>query len=490
MHARSRFAALAAACFLSACGHGASAPAPGASAFVPAAQRTAAPPPPWTNGQRSTIHALLANDLAVPVLARAGGIEILGADGTELYAQRPAMPMIPASTIKTIVAATSLYTLGPGARLSTTLETLQQPDGDGRIDQLFLVGTGDPLFSSDDLRGGVGALHRAGVRAIDGDVVVDATAFDGPELNPFWSAEDETYGYAAGTSAISLDQDTAEFVITPSQVGAPAEVRVEPRNPSVHVQGSIETAYSTSLHIDRAPADNTFTLSGQIAAGEAQQFWQPVIDVPGYVGGALLAMLQQRGIDVSGHVREGVAPIAAQTLWEHLSPAMRQLVRQMCLESNNHFAEQLLRVVGGERGRGTVAAGARVERAFLTRRGVSVTGLHISDGSGLAAADRVSPRTFAQLLVSIGDDPPGRAFVAALPLVGVEGTVRHHTLNAAAGRARAKSGHIGEVSGLVGYVLSRHHGRIAFAFLVNDPAAWDDAIDDAEDRALDDLSRM
>ena len=483
-------AAASAALFLSACGHSASAPAPAASAFVPVPQHTTPPPPRWTPSQRSTLHSLLASDLADAILLRGGAIDILGADGTELYAQRPASPMIPASTIKTIVAATSLYTLGPTARLSTTLETLQPPDEEGRVGQLFLVGGGDPVLTSDDLRGGVGALHRAGVRAIEGDVVVDATAFDGPELSPFWSAEDEAYGYAAGTSAVSLDQDTAEFVITPTQIGAPADVRVEPRNATVHVQGAIQTAYTTSLGIDRATADNTFTLSGTIAAGEAQQFWQPVTDIPGYVGGALLAMLQQRGIDVSGRVREGVAPVAAQTLWEHLSPTMRQLVRQMCLESNNHFAEQLLRVVGGVRGRGSVAGGARIERAFLTRRGVSVIGLHITDGSGLASADRVSPRTFAQLLTSIGDDPPGRAFVAALPLVGVEGTVRHHTLTAAAGRARAKSGHIGEVSGLVGYVVSRHHGRIAFAFLVNDPAAWADSIDDAEDHAIDDLSRM
>ncbi len=64
----------------------------------------------------------------------------------------------------------------------------------------------------------------------------------------------------------------------------------------------------------------------------------------------------------------------------------------------------------------------------------------------------------------------------------------HHNLSDSLGRARAKSGHIEGVNGLVGTVLTHHHGRVAFAFIVNDPRYQASAITDDEDKALDRLA--
>ena len=101
-------------------------------------------------------------------------------------------------------------------------------------------------------------------------------------------------------------------------------------------------------------------------------------------------MLRDRGIAVAGGIRTGVAPLAPYVLWRHRSPKLREIVHQMMLESNNHFAEQLLRALGATRGAGTEANGALVERAILTRDGVPQDGLRIVDGSGLAPSDRVT----------------------------------------------------------------------------------------------------
>jgi D-alanyl-D-alanine carboxypeptidase len=72
--------------------------------------------------------------------------------------------------------------------------------------------------------------------------------------------------------------------------------------------------------------------------------------------------------------------------------------------------------------------------------------------------------------------------------VGIEGTVRQHDLTTALGHARAKSGHINDVDALAGYVDTRHHGRVAFAILVNDPRADDDPVYDGMDATLDILA--
>jgi len=354
---------------------------------------------------------------------------------------------------------------------------------------LYLVGSGDPTLTRDDLRGGVAALARDGIRNVAGALVADASAFSGPEVNPAWDPGDLSYGYAAGTSALSLDQGTAEFHVVPTAVGAPAQVTVHPRSDDVRLSGAIVTGYSTMLSIVRAPDRNDFTLDGHVAAGAEQSFWEPVIDQARYAADAARAMLRERGIDVDAGVRQGVAPVVPDVLWRHYSKPLRDIVHQMFVESNNHFAEQLLRTLGDTRGAGTEAQGAIVERAVLERDGAPQNGLRIVDGSGLAATDRVAPLTLATLLARTAVEPIGPVFVDALPRVGIEGTVRYRQLTDGLGRVRAKSGHIENVNALAGYVQTRRHGRVVFAIIVNDRRADDGPVDDGIDSALDVLAR-
>jgi serine-type D-Ala-D-Ala carboxypeptidase/endopeptidase (penicillin-binding protein 4) len=473
---------------VAACSHG---PAPRASSGAsPGPTPIAAAPsaPGWSAGELRALQDQLRAALGASALATSG-IAVVDADGRPLFVRRERVPMTPASTFKVLVGAAALQTLGPDYRFSTTFESVDDPS-DGKVrGDVYLVGTGDPLLTRDDLRGGAAAVARAGVRDVSGAIVADATLFAGPEVNPAWDPDDLQYGYAAGTSALSLDQGTAEFHLVPTTVGAPARIRVLPPSDMVRVSGAVITSYATLLTIQRAAARNDFAFEGRIAAGAEQSFWRPLVDLPRYAAGVARAMLRERGVAVEGGIRTGVAPVAPYVLWRHRSPRLRDLVAEMMLESNNHFAEQLLRAVGATHGVGTEANGALVERAILVREGVPRDGLRIVDASGLAPSDRVAPITLATLLARTAAEPVGPLFVGALPRVGIEGTVRWRHVTDARGRTRAKSGHIAQVNALTGYVQTRRHGRVAFAILVNDRRADDGPVEIGIDRALDILAR-
>ncbi|HEV2737744.1 MAG TPA: D-alanyl-D-alanine carboxypeptidase/D-alanyl-D-alanine-endopeptidase [Candidatus Elarobacter sp.] len=444
--------------------------------------------PAWSSRDLGALQAQLRAALGASALATSG-IAVVDGDGRPLFTRRERTPMTPASTFKVLVGAAALQTLGPDYRFSTTLECVDDPS-DGMIrGNVYLVGTGDPLFTRDDLRGGVAAVARGGVRSISGAIVADASVFAGAEQNRAWEPDDLQYGYAAGTSALSLDQGTVEFHLVPSSVGAPARIRVLPPSTAVRVHGGVLTSYATLLTIQRDTVRNDFTFSGRVAAGAEQSFWRPVIDLPLYAADVARTMLRARGVRVGGGAGVGVAPVAPNVLWRHRSPKLRDIVHEMMLESNNHFAEQLLRAVGATRGLGTEANGALVERAILVRGGVPQDGLRIVDGSGLAPSDRVAPLTLAMLLARAAVEPAGPLFVGALPRVGIEGTVRRRHVTDARGRARAKSGHIAHVNALTGYVQTRRHGRVAFAIVVNDRRADDGPVEQGIDRALDVLAR-
>jgi D-alanyl-D-alanine carboxypeptidase/D-alanyl-D-alanine-endopeptidase (penicillin-binding protein 4) len=446
------------------------------------------PPPPWNARDVRALDAQLRDAFAPSALA-SSGIAIVDPAGRPLFLRRERAPFVPASTFKLLVATTALAVLGPGYRFATSFESVGEPVGGVVQGPLYLVGGGDPTLTSDDLRAGVGALVRAGVRNVDGGVVADASAFAGPETDPDWESDDLQYPYGAGTSALSLDQGTVEFHLTPGVVGGPATIAVRPPSHVIRIAGGLTTGYTTDFSIDRDPLRNEFTFSGRIGVRAEQSIWRPVTDLGRYAGAVALAMLRERGIDVAGGVQTGAAPLAGEVLWRHRSAPLSTIVHDMLFDSNNHFAEQLLRAVGSTRGDGTVENGAAVERVVLARDDVPQPGLRIVDGSGLAPVDRVAPLTLATLLARVAREPAGAILIADLPRVGIEGTVQLRQVTDALGRARAKSGHIADVNALAGYVQTRWHGRVSFAIVVNDPRADAGSVDRGIDRALDLLAR-
>jgi D-alanyl-D-alanine carboxypeptidase/D-alanyl-D-alanine-endopeptidase (penicillin-binding protein 4) len=443
--------------------------------------------PPWSAASLHEMQSRLAAALEDPTL-QSSGIAIVDANARPLFVRRERQAYTPASTFKILAAVSALQTFGPTFRFVTDLRSLDSP-ADGTIaGDLWLVGSGDPTLTSDDLRAAAGAAYRSGARRVNGALVADASAFAGPEVNPAWDLDDLQYGYAAGTSALSVDQGTVEFHLVPTTSGAPARIDVRPRGDAVHTIGSILTSYSTALSIERAPTQNQFTFSGRVAVGAEQSFYRPVADMATYAGRVERALLSERGITVRDGVRVGVAPLGGHVLWEHRSQPLADIIREMLFTSNNHFAEQLLRAVGAERGVGTERSGGTVERSLLTRDGVPQAGLRIVDGSGLAPTDRIAPISMATFLARTAAQPIGPTLLTSLPRVGMEGTVRYRQVTDALGRVRAKSGHIENVNALVGFVQTRSHGRVAFAFMVNDPRADDGPVDAGINRALDVLA--
>jgi serine-type D-Ala-D-Ala carboxypeptidase/endopeptidase (penicillin-binding protein 4) len=154
------------------------------------------------------------------------------------------------------------------------------------------------------------------------------------------------------------------------------------------------------------------------------------------------------------------------------SPPLLQFTRVMNGESDNHFAELLLRAAS--RGRDGEAVGsARLAneqmRALLAERaGVAPEAIEMRDGSGLSSLNRVTPRALTNLLMYASRAPWAREFEESLPIAGVSETLRSRMRNTPAqGNLHAKTGTTNDVVSLGGYVTSRSGERLAFAFFYN-----------------------
>ena len=103
----------------------------------------------------------------------------------------------------------------------------------------------------------------------------------------------------------------------------------------------------------------------------------------------------------------------------------------------------------------------------------------LDNGAGLSRVERLTAAGLSRLLASAFAGPLMPEYVASLPLVGVDGTMRKRV--GAAGSAHIKTGLLVDTRAVAGYVLAASGRRYAVVAFVNHPNAG------ATQGALDDL---
>ena len=117
----------------------------------------------------------------------------------------------------------------------------------------------------------------------------------------------------------------------------------------------------------------------------------PALSPPLLAARSFREALTRRGVTVVGRPGLGIAPLAATTLASDVSDPLSAIVRHMNHESDNFYAEMLLKQLPAAAGRvGTSAGGAQIVIATMREAGIPVAGIRMVDGSGLSSLDRLT----------------------------------------------------------------------------------------------------
>ena len=441
------------------------------------------------------------------------GIEVADRDtGESVFELNGDHFFTPASNAKIVTTALALATLGGDYRFHTTLESKAAMGSDGLLaGDLVLVGRGDPDLSNRHLpyagRGDrVGPVERVlaeladqavakGLHQVDGDIVADDSYFPYDPYPTGWSSGDLFFAFGAPVSAIAFNDNTISVVIAPgASVGDPAVIQTEPAAALSTFREEITTGAPgtpSDFAVVRQPGIQFILLRGTIAQGRTPTRLEIAMTAPAETAAlALKQLLEARGVLITGSTRaqhapppfsnvagEPIIPDAAAplpqpsevTLAEHISEPLLETIRFTNKMSHNLHAELLLRAVGREKlGVGSTSAGLKAEREFLKTAGVPEGDILLSDGSGLARDDLVTPRAIVTLLRYAAQQPWGGDFLSTLPVAGVDGTLEGRmTGTAASGSIEAKTGEIEHVRALSGYATTRGHESLAFAIFYN-----------------------
>jgi serine-type D-Ala-D-Ala carboxypeptidase/endopeptidase (penicillin-binding protein 4) len=474
--------------------------------------RSAAPVRPVNNAPPNTLAELLSRIQEVvrqPALEPGFfAVKIVSLDtGNVIYEQSANKFVRPASNMKLYTVAAALDRLTPDYHFMTSVYAKEKADKGTIKGDLIIYGHGDPSlaarFNNGDYFKGINDLANrivaAGVKRIKGDLVGDESYFNGAPLGGGWEWEDLQWSYGAQVSALTVNDNAIDLTVKPGEkVGAPVVITTGPPATFMTISNRATTSARGSksdLQLYRGLGANTLEVSGSLPLGDNGFTGSVAIPDPAL---AFVTMLRdaliKRGVKIDGRLRTVNARSGGSIIPNGLmnlvlltdmppppappvevaslqSPPFSVIAANTLKPSQNLYTEIILRTLGkitSGPSQTNEEAGLIVVRNFLRLAGVPERGLALGDGSGLSRNDMITANATVQLLTFMSKHRYFAQFRDALPIAGVDGTLRARMKGTPAeGNLRAKTGSLSSVASLSGYVTTAAGEHLAFSMMLN-----------------------
>jgi serine-type D-Ala-D-Ala carboxypeptidase/endopeptidase (penicillin-binding protein 4) len=400
------------------------------------------------------------------------GIAIADQTGQMLWSFNADAWLMPASAVKLFTTGYARSVLGGTARRATRLvgTGIIDPSTGEWLGEWALELNGDPSLeraegSGPTLYDLASQLATMGVRRLSGPLQVQSA--DGPATAVYpavWSPRHMGRLFAPLVGPLTLHENVIWLTVRPGRrVGERARIiDTAPLGIGSLVTVSATTSGGRRSRLRLRPRRGGWSVTGTIGVRAVPRRLAAAVADPKVVLDAAWAMALQKAGIVWNRSAKMRIPLdgSPQVLAEVTSPPLDSLASEINRRSLNAGAELLLQWAGGQ----------ELGPAHLMEHVQAVTGrsdgVYLVDGSGLSYQDRVTASTFISYLAKFPTTGAGRNFPQLLPANG-SGTLRR--LNSGfpgAGVVRAKTGTLGRVSTVVGY-LGRPEGTLLVSLMYN-----------------------
>ena len=434
----------------------------------------------------------------------AWGVSARTLDGRAVAEHNPDLRLLPASNTKLLSTGLALKELGSDYRFRTTLAYSGRIEDGVLRGDLYIVGGGDPTLGARDsvappllttFSAWEKFIRDAGIRSIEGHVIGDGRYYDGGSEHPSWQYEDLGTDYGAGPTALSFYENIQDFEITPgAAAGDSLKVRAAfPETPWMELRVNALTGAEGSdntlayFNTDLAPVGEirgslaakrrAYRLAGSNRFGAltcAYYFFRYL------EAGGIRVSEGPADIESGGRLRNfseeaftaNAAPANELTvLGEYQSPTLREIARKTNYESDNFYAETLLRAIAMKAtGSSCYDSCAVAESAALRSLGLKPESVQIADGSGLSRKNYICPSFFADYLAAVRS--ADFLYTLAGPGKGTMVSRLRTAPESVRSRVLMKSGSMGGVRAFSGYILPADPSKadtdtIVFSIITN-----------------------
>ncbi len=389
---------------------------------------------------------------------------------TPLLSHRADVAVNPASLMKLVTTTVALDQLG-SAFTWTTPVYIDGVVRDGVLQgNLYLRGQGDPRLGVERLWLLLRRVQGLGIQRIEGDIVLDRSAFEVPARDPGGFDGEPLRPYNASPDALLVNFKSVLVHFVPDRAAQVARVHVEPPLAGVQFPATVPLStgecldYRAGLRLDlQDPTRPRF--AGSYPASCAERLWPLAHPEPmRFAARAIEGMWQQLGGQLRGSVRDGVVPSHLRPAFALESAPLAEVVRDINKFSNNVMAQQLFLTLSWQpQGQGRFEASREVvSRWWRTRIGAEA--LVLDNGSGLSRQERITATGLGRLLSQAWTAPYATELMSSLPLAGQDGTLRRYASSTV---AHLKTGSLRDVVGVAGYVDSARGERWVVVAIIN-----------------------
>lgn len=435
-------------------------------------------------------------------------ITVRNSEGKILEAHHSDKLIRPASNLKLLTAAAVLNQLGPDFTYQTYLYGVGNQRGDVWEGNIIIRGVGDPsisgLFYNDDrlfvLEKFYAALQAKGIKKISGNIIGNDSYFDTKPYPDGWSWDDLSFYYAVPVNALSFNNNTVDLTVYASgDIGGTPTIEWFPFDTDyvefVNEQTITPTNAEYDEYYERILGTNTFILRSTLPKRYVEKEALSVQNPPFYFLDTFKKYLEGGGIMVDGSIIVDSQPhdwnrSDYQVLDMHESKPLKDLLQQLNKESDNFYAEMLLKTAAAERYRtqGTTDLGIALMKEFGRSKGLNVSHMALSDGSGLSASTLITTRDLSRLVVAMQCSSDFEAFKNSLSKSGVDGSLKYRMRRGSlSGRVFAKTGYVSGVRALTGYLKTKSDKTLIFSIATNNYTTNTSYIDSLQEAILERL---
>lgn len=393
----------------------------------------------------------------------------------------------PASNMKLFTTSAGLLLLGDEYKFSTLIYANGQIDGSILKGNLVVQGGGDPAISGRFFDGDIykvyydwaDSLIEMGIDEIDGNIIGDDNLFDDVNLGTGWAWDNESYWYNAPSGAISFNDNCIDIVVTVDPLTRKAKINISPDTKYTTIINDVYVVSkdsATSIDVHRVRGSNVITVFGSIRnSPDSVKTFSTINNPTQYSMVVLKKVLEKKGIKIKGYpvdiddLEDPLDYSNIRLLFSYYSPELKDIIKVINKNSQNFFAEQLLKVIGLEKeGYGTIENGVKAISNILSDMGINPETFVMVDGSGLSQLNMVTPRSIVTLLSYMYKSDYFIPFFNSLPIAGVDGTLGTRMKNSRAeNKIRAKTGFLEYVRSLSGYAYTGDNEPVVFTIIVN-----------------------
>lgn len=406
--------------------------------------------------------------------------------GNVIYELKANTPMKPASTLKLLTGSAALATLGENYRFATEFYIDGKVVGNVLNGDIYIKGSGDPTLQTSDFLQFAKALKSEGIRKINGQLYGDDTAFSGPTLTPGIVAKEETYYFAARTSALTMspnaDYDASTLIVTANatKAGRAPSYSVTPNLSGMKIKNNAKTVAKgnkNTLTIKRRYNSDEIIIAGNIPVGSSLKEWVTFKDPTINTLASAKLTLEGTGLKFASQptIKRKAVSNDAKLIYTKQSLTLKALYPTFVKLSNNSIADILIKAMGREvYGVGDTTTGLRVVREYGESIDLSMDEWTLHDGSGMSHTNKVSANEQTLLLHNIIASDIYPTFYRGLPIGGVDGRLVGGSLRKRfnsvdlSNRVVAKTGSITGVYTLAGYVTAKSGRTFAFSVMTSD----------------------